>query len=100
MKTFRELFAQMTCDPAFNALYEKECHVCPHTMRIFEKIGDENIDTAELSETLDVPLKAIDELKDADCCDPHLVIRLCRHLHLAEPERCPRILSRPGRENP
>ncbi len=93
MQTFRQLFRQMTCDAAFNALYEKECNVCPFTVRIFEKIGNEKIDTAAICEILDIQPNAVDELRDADCCDPKLVIRLCHHLDLEAPKTCPKLVN-------
>lgn len=90
MQHFEHYFQSKMEDPAFRALYEKECHVCAKTMQIFAKTQQEKIALTHLAEVMGVTVERLEALRDADDCDPELVVRLCRHLELAIPESCPR----------
>ncbi len=92
MQTFRSLFKQKACDSAFKALYDCECNVCPFTVRIFECIDHQCLDMAVLAEQVGVDLPALLELRDADACDPRMVIALCGRLGLAAPQACPKLV--------
>jgi hypothetical protein len=59
-------------------------------MAIFEKVDCEHISMAALARDVKTEVAALEALRDADHCDPGLVIRLCRHLGLPEPDVCPR----------
>lgn len=96
MHTFKDYRAGKLRDKAFRALYERECHVCRVTVRIFETLEDEGISLAEVATALGVAEKDLQALKDADRCDPGLVVRLCRHLQLDPPEACPRMSGLPA----
>jgi hypothetical protein len=91
MKTFRELFRQKMCDPAFAALYAQECHVCRYTVSIFERIESHSIDIETIASDMRVESTALQALKEADRCDPHLVIALCRRLGIDAPGSCPKL---------
>lgn len=78
-------------DTAFKALYERECHVCAKTVQIFAKTEQDGISLTRLAEAAGVDMAALEALRDADCCDPAVVIHLCRHLGLPAPDRCPRL---------
>jgi hypothetical protein len=91
MQRFDRYFQSKMKDPAFKALYEKECHVCAKTVQIFAKVEQDSIPLADLAEATGAAVDALKALKDADYCDPELVIRLCRHLALSSPEDCPRL---------
>ena len=91
MQSFKALCRNMLDEPAFRDLFDKECHVCTATMRIFARLHGQGENTAELARSMGVSPTAIDNLADAEYCDPHLVIRLCRHLDLPVPENCPRM---------
>ena len=93
MQTFRQLFKDKTCNAGFHDLYQQECNVCPFTVRIFEKVDAQQIDLPTLAQTLDLPVESIRDLMDADCCDPRIVIDLCRHLGLDAPESCPKWIT-------
>lgn len=90
MKRFDRYFQRKMKDPVFKALYEEECHVCAKTMQIFAKTQQENIALVHLADLMGVTVDRLEALRDADECDPELVVRLCRHLGLAVPESCPR----------
>lgn len=91
MQTFSQLFKQKTCDQAFKSLYDQECNVCPYTVRIFEKVETTGIDLAQLAAELDVTAQVLKDLKEADCCQPRLVIDLCHHFGLTPPPSCPKL---------
>jgi len=91
VQTFKQLFREKTSHAAFKELYERECNVCAYTMRIFEKAEVLGVDTTRLAADLNVPAADLTRLKEADSCDPRLVIRLCRHLGLHEPKSCPKL---------
>lgn len=94
MKTFRSLFDEKMCDPAFQSLYQQECHVCAHTMGIFQKAIEMGLSNEQLASDLAVDPEKIRRLADADHCDPPLVVRLCRRLDLPVPKDCPRMTGR------
>lgn len=60
-------------------------------MRIIEKIHLEKIPIQTLAKDLGVNKRDIQELEDAEHCNPHLVIRLCNHLSLEAPSHCPKL---------
>ena len=90
MQRFDRYFQSKMNDPAFAALYDKECHVCAKTIQIFAQMEKDDIALAGLAESMGVAVDRLKELRDAEYCDPELVVRLCRYLGLAVPERCPR----------
>lgn len=91
MESFKALCEEMLADTAFKEVFEEECNICTCTMRIFAKLHAENIDRGELLETLGVDPEAVCLLEEAECCDPRLVKRLCRHLGLPIPANCPKM---------
>jgi hypothetical protein len=91
VQTFKQLFREKTSHAEFKKLYERECNVCAFTVRIFEKAEALHIDMTQLAADLNVPAVDLTSLKEADSCDPRLVIRLCRHLGLLEPNSCPKL---------
>jgi hypothetical protein len=91
MQTFRQLFRQKTADTAFKELYEHECNVCAYTVRIFEKMEALAIDPEQLAGDLNVTVATLTSLKEADHCDPRLVIALCHHLRIKGPSSCPKL---------
>lgn len=91
MQPFDRYFREKMKDGAFRALYDAECNVCANTMRIFEKAELDNISLDRLAGEVNAAPEDLEALRDADHCDPHLVIRLCRRLGLAVPEHCPRL---------
>lgn len=90
MKTFRQFFREKTSHATFKELYDRECNVCKFTVRIFERMAALDIDTAQLAEDLEIRAADLTSLKEADSCDPRMVIRLCRHLGLVGPKSCPK----------
>lgn len=91
MQTFKRYFRQKTGAQSFKAFYDHECHVCANTVRIFEKLERDHLDLAQVATELGVQPADLRSLRDADYCDPRLVIQLCRHLGLEPPESCPRL---------
>ena len=91
MKTFRSLFDEKLNDPAFKTTFERECHVCANTVRIFQTALENGVTHEQLAEKLNVRPDQIQDLADADHCDPPLVARLCKHLDLPAPQNCPRM---------
>lgn len=91
MLSLKALSEEMMGDPDFKALYEGECNVCTSTMRIFARLHADKQDCKELARALGVGFAALTALGEAEHCDPHLAIRLCRHLDLPVPENCPRL---------
>jgi len=91
MQTFKTFFERKVCDGAFKALYDCECNVCKYTVRIFESIDTQDIDMAHLAAEMGSDLSEIQALKDADACDPHLVIALCGRLGIDAPKSCPKL---------
>jgi hypothetical protein len=91
MQTFKQFFREKTSQAAFKDLYERECNVCAFTVRIFEKMEVLGIETSQLAADLNVSAAEMTSLKEADSCDPRLVIRLCHHLGLDGPQTCPKL---------
>lgn len=91
MQTFKTFFDRKVCDSAFKALYDCECNVCKYTVRIFEHIDARDIDMAVLADEVGSELAALQALKDADACDPLLVIALCGQLGIEAPPACPKL---------
>ena len=91
MQPFDGYFEKKMKDAGFKALFEKECHVCTKTVAIFGKVDRDRIDLSDLAREVKTDTAALKALRDADYCDPKLVIRLCQHLGLPLPEGCPRL---------
>ena len=94
MQSFKTLRGDMLADPVFRKLFEKECHVCTNTMRIFARLDEQGATPAELARRLGVPTAVLDNLATAEYCDPYLVVRICRHLELPIPTSCPRMTAK------
>ena len=90
MRPFDRYVRDKMKDAGFRALYAAECHVCRTTLRIFEKVALENISLENLARDVNADPTAVAALRDADCCDPALVMRLCQRLGIDPPEACPR----------
>jgi hypothetical protein len=85
--------AKLSCRD-FRRLYDRECHVCRFTMRLFERMQADGQSPAQLAAAAGEDLPAVAALLEAEHCDPELVVRLCRHLGLAPPPACPRRTGR------
>ena len=90
MQNFKQYFKDKLKDPAFKELYDRECHVCRNTLRIFHKMDRENLSIEDIAAALGAEPRSLQLLHDADYCDPELVVRLCRELDLPLPQECPR----------
>lgn len=91
VRRFREYFQTKLNDTAFCDLFDKECHVCAYTVKIFEKITAQRKDVNDMARMVASTPAAIQSLMHADYCDPHLVVRLCQTLDLPSPSDCPRM---------
>jgi hypothetical protein len=91
MRTLEGLRRRLFQDPGFPECFRDECHVCRHTLAIFARLHAEGPAPAELAAELALDPTDLQALADADRCDPRQVIRICRHLGLPPPERCPRL---------
>lgn len=91
MQTFRSLINSKLCNEEFKCLYDQECNICKFTVRIFEKIHLEKIFLDALANKLGIETQEIQELEEAEHCNPHLVIRLCDYLSLEAPSDCPKM---------
>lgn len=91
MQPFDRYFQEKMQNTEFRAFYEAECHVCANTVEIFAKAEAEGISLTALAEMVDTTEASLAGLRDADHCAPRLVIRLCRHLGLQEPQNCARL---------
>lgn len=91
MQLFDGYFKDKMKDAGFKALYDQECNVCRNTVGIFEKAAGEGVSMTALAAEVDSSPEALEALRDADCCDPRLVIRLCRRFGLPVPESCPKL---------
>ncbi len=94
MERFDHYFRSKMKDPAFRQRYKQECHVCANTVQIFAKIEHDGTSLTQLSAATGADEKKLKALRDADYCDPEMVIRLCRYLELPIPEQCPRRSSK------
>ena len=90
MQHFKHFLKDKLRDPSFRDLFDRECHVCRNTLRIFQKMSREKCSMEKMAATLDVDTQSLQLLRDADYCDPDIVVRLCRELDLPLPEECPR----------
>ena len=90
MQHFKHYFKMKLEDPSFRESFELECHVCRNTIGIFQRMAEKKISIEEMAMILKVGPKSLCELRDADYCDPDLVVRLCHKLDLSPPEACPR----------
>lgn len=90
MKKFGPYFHEKMSDVSFREFFEKECHVCSNTVMIFEKMDRDCISIESVASLLQADPQSIEKLRDADCCDAKLVVRLCRYLELPIPQHCPR----------
>ena len=93
MQPFERYFRDKMKDSRFKTYYEAECHVCTNTMGIFARATHEEISIAALAKQANTTPEALVALRDADHCDPRLVIRLCGQLGLQAPENCPRLTA-------
>lgn len=91
MLTFRSLLDSKLSHEEFKCLFDQECNICKYTVRIIEKIHREKIPLQTLAGELGVNKQDIQDLEDAEHCNPHLVIRLCNHLSLEAPSDCPKL---------
>lgn len=91
MQSFDRYFRSKMQDRRFCALYEAECHVCANTVRIFERVERDGLSLSALARIAAVDTQALTALRDAERCDPHVVMRLCRHLRLPVPRHCPKL---------
>ncbi len=91
MRTFRSLIHSKLCDEEFKRLFDQECNVCSFTVRIIEKIHLEKISPEELANKLGITKQEIQELEDAEQCNPQVVIHLCNYLSLEAPSDCPKM---------
>lgn len=90
MQTFRRLCRDKLSDPAFAACYREACHVCAHTIGIGAVLDGQPGKIAAAASALEATPEAIQDLIDAEYCDPDLTTRLCRYLALPAPTNCPR----------
>jgi hypothetical protein len=90
MQLFKKYFNDKLKDPSFKELFAQECHVCRNTLRIFNKMSNEDVSIEEMAVLLQVDPQPLQQLLDADYCDPYLVVRLCLELDLPHPGECPR----------
>lgn len=90
MQYFKHFLNDKLSDPSFRELFDRECHVCRNTLRIFQKMSREKCSMEKMAATLNVDPHSLQLLQDADYCDPDLVVRLCRELDLPLPQGCPR----------
>lgn len=95
MQSFEAYRRDKLARKEFRQLYARECHVCPHTVRIFERMLTDGRSPKQLAAEAGEALSAIIALMDAEYCDPGLTVRLCRHLGLAAPSDCPRRTTPP-----
>jgi hypothetical protein len=77
-------------DASFQEFFEKECHICSNTVRIFEQMDRDRLSIETVASLLQADAQALQKLRAADYCDPELVVRLCRQLELPIPQDCPR----------
>jgi hypothetical protein len=90
VQRFRTLLADKLGDDSFRQLFEKECHVCRTTIRVIERLYQQGLDPQAVAAELGVGVDQLQQLEDADYCDPLLVRELCRRLQLPVPDSCPR----------
>ena len=90
MRKFRPYFHEKMEDASFREFFERECHVCSNTLMIFEKMDRDNLSIEDAALLLRTDSPSLQKLRDADYCDPDLVVRLCRQLELPLPLHCPR----------
>lgn len=91
---FKPYFSDKIKDPSFRELFERECHVCRNTVIIFQTMSREEVSIEQMAVRLGIDPQPLWQLRDADYCDPELVVRLCRELGLPVPENCPRSTRR------
>jgi hypothetical protein len=77
-------------DAPFQEFFMKECHVCSNTLLIFKKMDRDHLSMEDMASLLGMDPQDLQKLRDADYCDPELVIRLCKQLELPLPRNCPR----------
>lgn len=75
---------------AFRQLYERECHICRHTVGIFKQMLSRGESPEKLAAATETGLADVIALMEAEHCDPDLAVRLCRHLGIEVPPACPR----------
>jgi len=90
LRKFRPYFHEKMRDASFRDFFEKECHICSNTLRIFEKMERDGLSIEEMASLLQTDPLSLQKLRDADYCNPELVLRLCRQLDLPLPQDCPR----------
>ncbi len=95
MQTLKGLLHQRFGDADFKRFFDRECHVCPVTVAIIARCDEQGLSLTKLAETLGVDEQALQQLADADYCDPELVRRLCRQLEIPAPATCPRRPEQP-----
>ena len=93
MRCFSQYCRDKLEAPDFRNLYDEECHVCRYTMQIFGKMIQNGISVEQLAVQIQSDPEKVQRLMDAEYCDPHLTVRLCRHLDLPSPAKCNRMVA-------
>lgn len=93
MLFFRQLKQDKLSRPDFRSMYEKECHICATTVQLASVLCDMK-DTRQLQAELGVGHERLTNLIEGECCDPDLVLGLCRCLKMDDTRvvnDCPRL---------
>jgi hypothetical protein len=93
VQRFRTLLADKLENESFRQLFKSECHVCRTTIRVIERLCQQGLEPHAVAAELGIEPHQLQELEDADYCDPLLVRDLCVRLQIPVPDSCPRLDS-------
>ena len=93
MLFFKKVMDEKLVEPGFKDFYATECHICSITVKVIAALEEKEHNRSDILKTLNISEKAYEELKDAENCDPTLVMQLCDSLDLNTPglfKECPK----------
>jgi hypothetical protein len=82
MQFFKEIIDGKLGNPEFRSVYEKECHICSATLKVIERLEEEQGSISRILNQLNISQQAYEDLKNAENCDPKIVIQLHSHFGL------------------
>ena len=83
---FKEVIDEKLQDPSFREFYERECHICATTMKVIARLEKSEEPLLDILNELNISRQFYEDLKDAESCDPELVMQLCIYLGIKEPD--------------
>ena len=74
--------------------YKKECHICSNTIKVIAAFEQKEKSLLKMLNKLNISEKQFQALKDAENCNPELVVKMCDYLGIkGQFEKCSKLKS-------